>query len=73
MAGGADIAFNIAGTGTASGKVVDKVTMSATTSPQLKHLFAIEGNVLFTSLLSSYPNDADGYPTEVDLNRPWTR
>ncbi|MCB1512702.1 MAG: hypothetical protein KDJ36_17540 [Hyphomicrobiaceae bacterium] len=67
-------AFTIDGTGTASNKAVDKITLSAAFGGSFKQLFAVEGNLMYVSDgAPSQSYDTDGYPTKLNLNLPFTR
>ncbi len=65
-----DLAFTIDATGTASGKIVDKTSASVSVGGQVKLLFAIEGNTMYSSAYLGSAPDADGYPTQLKLDRP---
>ncbi|GAA6142946.1 hypothetical protein [Hydrogenophaga sp. 5NK40-0174] len=64
------LAFTIDATGTASGKIVDKTSASVSVGGQVKLLFAIESNTMYSSAYLASPPDADGYPTLLKLDRP---
>jgi hypothetical protein len=64
-------AVNVQGTGTVSGRKVDKVTYSFG-STSGRDIFYVEGNRLFSSPENSAV-DAEGYPTSLDLSSSWTR
>lgn len=68
-----DIAFTIDAAGTANGKVVDKTTVSISVGGQGKLLFAIEGNTMYSSAYMGSPADADGYPTQLKIDRPYMK
>ena len=56
----------IDGTGSASGRTVDKVT-EASLGETIKDIFLVEGNRLYSSPEDA-PVDAQGYPTMLDLS-----
>lgn len=66
-------AFTIDGTGTANGKVVDKVSLSAAFGGSTKLIFGVEGNLMYLPDEASQGLDPDGYPTNLNLNLPFTR
>ena len=69
-----NFAFTIDSTGTAFGKVVDKTTVSQSFGGSGKQIFSVEGTVLYTSIGDPSPIlDPDGYPTDLNLGRPYTR
>lgn len=69
-----NLAFTIDDTGTASGKVVDKTTLSEPFGNSRKHLFAVEGNVLYSSIDDPSPSyDLNGYPTALYQRQPYSR
>ncbi|MEZ5707302.1 MAG: hypothetical protein R3E56_19930 [Burkholderiaceae bacterium] len=62
----------IAGTTTASGKAAGKLALTGDNNKVTRYLFAAEGDVLYSSLGAKVDLDADGFPTGLKLDYPYT-
>lgn len=68
-----DFTVVMAGTTTASGKTADRFVLTNTKNKVSKYVFFADGNVLYSSLSTGSPLDADGFPTALDLDHPYQK
>ncbi|MFW5329985.1 hypothetical protein [Hydrogenophaga sp. ZJX-1] len=61
----------LAGTTTASGRAADKLALTHTNNKVTRYVFATEGSVLYSSMGTNAPLDAEGFPTGLKLDYPY--